>query len=185
MARAKQAFHAHFEGMARSRPCVQQENYGMDWRSPCVQQTNYGMDWRSPCAQQAPRRGNEHPAQGKRAKRCDTLGFERWGPIRPNGAKAGTGARLSPHDALYATNTRFRALPLSPPVAAFAPLGRIGSPSASPRVSLAALACPGLGAYYPFGVLVVRSKRATMGVNAAAVARMKHIRDARNAQQWA
>ena len=121
---------------------------------------NYGMDWRSPCVQQAPRRGNEHPAQGKRAKRCDTLGFERWGPIRPNGAKAGTGARLSPHDALYATNTRFRTLPLSPPVAAFAPLGRIGSPSASPRVSLAALACPGLGAYYPFGVLVERTKRA-------------------------
>ena len=136
-ARAKQAFHAHFEGMARRRPCVQQANYGMDWRRPCVPQ--------------APRRGNEHPAQGKRAKRCDTLGFERWGPIRPNGAKAGTGARLSPHDALYATNTRFRALPLSPPVAAFAPLGRIGRVRAKPGVPLTALACPGLGAFAPLG----------------------------------
>ena len=37
-------------------------------------------------------KGQKLPAQGKRAKRCDTLGFAACRPIRPNGAKAATGA---------------------------------------------------------------------------------------------
>ena len=45
----------------------------------------------------------------------------------------------------------FRALDLNAPVAAFAPLGRIGRVRAQPGVSLAALACPGLGAFAPLG----------------------------------
>ena len=50
----------------------------------------------------------------------------------------------------------FRALDLNAPVAAFAPLGRIGRVRAQPEVSLAALACPGLWAYNPFGVFLER-----------------------------
>ena len=45
----------------------------------------------------------------------------------------------------------FRALDLNAPVAAFAPLGRIGWVRAKPGVPLAALACPGLGAFAPLG----------------------------------
>ena len=37
-------------------------------------------------------KGQKLPAQGKRAKRCDTLGFAACRPIRPNGAKAATEA---------------------------------------------------------------------------------------------
>ena len=45
----------------------------------------------------------------------------------------------------------FRALDLNAPVAAFAPLGRIGRVRAKPGVPLALLACPGLGAFAPLG----------------------------------
>ena len=48
------------------------------------------------CVQRAPRRGNEPPAQGKRAKRSDTLGYPEAFPIRPKGAKATTGANNPP-----------------------------------------------------------------------------------------
>ena len=45
----------------------------------------------------------------------------------------------------------FRVLDLNAPVAAFAPLGRIGRVRAKPGVPLTALACPGLGALAPLG----------------------------------
>ena len=100
--------------------------------------------------------GAKAPSPGQASTASDTPGFARARPIRPNGAKAATGglnasARKRVFVAYNASCGDKRA-----PVPAFAPLGRIGPIVRNPGCRIASLACPGLGAHYPFGVPVER-----------------------------
>ena len=81
-------------------PCGQGGIRAVAMRSPCAPKGNTcdghafnvrpeGKYVRWPCVQRAPRRGNEPPAQGKRAKRSDTLGcVPRRQRYAPGGGKS-------------------------------------------------------------------------------------------------
>ena len=95
-------------------------------------------------------KGQKHPAQGKRAKRCDTLGFAASRPMRPEGAKAGTEwvKRGDKRGHMWRKNSY---LPL------LLPLRGVSEPILpNPGCRIATLACPGLGAHCPFGARVER-----------------------------
>ena len=80
--------------MVMRSPCGRGGIRAMVMRSTCAPKGNTcdghafnvrpeGKYVRWPCVQRAPRRGNEPPAQGKRAKRSDTLGCPAPPTIRP------------------------------------------------------------------------------------------------------
>ena len=120
---------------------------------------------------------SSQPRASERSERHPGLG-RRVSDTPPEGAKAATGGIFrhnfpppsphfpppSPHfpppsPAFNAAVPRIStAIPrISTPVIAFAPFGGVSlSPLPNPGCRFASLACPGLGAYYPFGVLVER-----------------------------
>ena len=94
--------------------------------------------------------GQKLPAQGKRAKRRDTLGFAELRPIRPGGAKAAAEPVCHPLPARVINGIRPPVPQQNPSVPAFAPLGRIGRHAAKPRVSHRYARLPWAGCFCPF-----------------------------------
>ena len=96
-------------------------------------------------------KGQKLPAQGKRAKRCDTLGFAELRPIRPGGAKAAAEPVCHPLPARVINGIR-PARRNKTPLSLLLP--RWGASDGTPRnpgCRIATLACPGLGAFAPSG----------------------------------
>ena len=97
--------------------------------------------------------GQRAPSPGQVSAANDTLGYANGFPMRPR-----RGQKQRQKHSCHG----------------FCPLrGRIVCASTKPRVSLAALACPGLGACCPFGALVERSSHAWISFGAR-VERLSH-----------